>query len=170
MPNPLGKSIESWFESLVGLRVTDQGLARWKDLANPEVMIFDYPHQPGTYCFIFPTQVDSPMSEDMQVFLFLEVVDKAVSSVSYSVISVSSDGRGTLMTGEVLEPDRAVIENVMRATVDPNDHDKLHAAIADRIRRMSDDEIEHAIGFFTHVYNDEHQRQKYGRVLDERRR
>ena len=164
----LGTTTEPWFKNLNGIKVYQEGLVSWKDFSKSGQVIFGYPERAGTYAFIFPTQVDSSLSDGIKVFLFLEVDKDSIVGLSYSVIDIGFDGGGKDMKMKVFEPDRAFIDNILFSTIDSADHDKLQAVIDDRLREMDPYELVKIKEFFTQVYNDKRMQDRYGKIIDER--
>lgn len=169
MAKMLGDKTEVWFKDLEGLQINNEGLAEWKDFSDPMQVTFGYPERKDTYSIIFPTQVDSGLSSDIKIFLFLELADHTIKNLSYSVIAIDFDGAGTNMKTGLLEPDIAVLENIMFITIADQDHPRLQDVIDNRLRKLPRSELVMAKQFFTQVYNNPTQQAKYGKIIDEKK-
>ena len=167
MKERLGERFEPWFRDTLGVRIDPESLSSWNDFSDPMQVIFGYPESPGTYAFKFPTQVDSGLSDGIYIFFFIHVKNGILKDVSYTIVDIDFDGKGNLIDIPTLEPDKAVMENLLLSITHNDDQIKIQTAIEDRLRKMPLEELTMARDFFRQVYDDPGQYQKYDKIIQE---
>jgi hypothetical protein len=96
------------------------------------------------------------------------VEDSVLKDVSYTSIMLEADGLGTPIQKPALEPDVAVIENLILSIASEKSAPVVHVAIQERLHQMSMEDLVKARDYFRDTCNDAEQYLKYNRAIDRR--